>query len=320
MPATQQLPYLSEQDLATLGIATREVIDAIEQTIALVDAQRAWSAPKAVILTEDGRYMMAALAAADEPQLLAVKTLVLNPRNPERDLPQINGLVTLLDSDTGLPVAILDANWITAVRTAGLSAVAAKRLARKDARSLALIGCGVQARSHLHAFAELFPLEKVLLFGRGWANIDRTRTEADRLGLRTDVCEDANTALADADLVVSSLTYAPGMAPFLDPKKLKPGAFATVTDLAAPWFKEDFAALDRVVIDDLEQEAAMPNKLLPEDLISGDLAGLVLGRLPGRQSPDERTAFVFRGHAMGDLALAMLAWQRWQQARGARIP
>jgi len=100
--------------------------------------------------------MMAALAAADDPPYLAVKTVIMNPRNSTRNLPQINGLVTMLDSDTGLPVAILDGNWITAVRTAGLSAVAAKHMARSDSSTVAFIGCGVQAKSHLRAFAEMF--------------------------------------------------------------------------------------------------------------------------------------------------------------------
>jgi ornithine cyclodeaminase/alanine dehydrogenase len=66
---------------------------------------------------------------------------MLNPRNRERGLPDINAAVTLLDSDTGLPLAIIDGNWVTAVRTAGLSAVAAKRLARPDASIAAFIGC-----------------------------------------------------------------------------------------------------------------------------------------------------------------------------------
>jgi ornithine cyclodeaminase/alanine dehydrogenase len=87
------------------------------------------------MLPSDGRYMMAALAAMDNPSLLAVKTVVLNPRNSDRGLPQINDLVTMLDSETGLPVAIMDGNWITAVRTAGISAVAAKHMAQNTWRT-----------------------------------------------------------------------------------------------------------------------------------------------------------------------------------------
>jgi len=309
------IPYLSEETLARLGITTDEVIASIEAVIRGMEQKTAWSAPKAVILTEDGRYMMAALAAADSPSLLAVKTLVLNPRNPERNLPQINGLVTLLDSRTGLPVGLLDANWITAVRTAGLSATAARRMARPDASVAAFIGCGVQARSHLQAFADLFPLRHVRLFGRGRENIDRLARLAADLSLSATVCSSAEEAVTGADLIVSSVTYSTSLTPFLDAAWLEPGAFAAITDLGAPWLPQSLPAFDRIIIDDLEQEAAMPNRLAPPELVTGDLSGLVLGRVAGRNGATERNAFLFRGHALGDLALAMLAWQRATETR-----
>ncbi len=142
-----QIPFLSEEDLVGLGITTQDVIDSIEGVIRGGEEGRVWSAPKAVILPPDGRYMMAALAAMDRPSLLAVKTVVLNPTNPDRGLPQINGLVTMLDSVTGLPAAILDGNWVTAVRTAGLSAVAAKRMANETSNSIGFIGCAPAPRN-----------------------------------------------------------------------------------------------------------------------------------------------------------------------------
>ena len=67
---------------------------------------------------------------------------------------------------------------------------------------------------------------------------------------------------------------------------------------------------DRIVIDDMEQESVLPNKLAPPELVSGDISGLVLGSITGRHDDDERTAFIFRGHAMGDLALASLAYEK----------
>lgn len=310
MSEKTNIPYLSEAALVDLGITTQDVIESIESQIAGSARSTVWSAPKAVIQPGDGRYMMAALAASDDPALLAVKTVVLNPANPDKGLPQINGLVTLLSSETGLPAAILDGNWITAVRTAGLSAVAAKYLARKDSEVAAFIGAGVQAQSHLAAFADMFPLKEVRIFGRGQANIDKLREAAAGLGLAVEVSASPEDAVRAADLLVTSVTYSPTLEPFLDADWLRPGAFAAVTDLAAPWKKESFAALDRLVIDDLDQEAALPNKLAPPEAVSGDLAGLVLGRIEGRRSDEERTAFVFRGHALGDLALSGLACRK----------
>lgn len=263
---------------------------------------------------------MATLAAMDNPSLLAVKTVVLNPRNPDKGLPQINGLVTMLDSDTGLPAAILDGNWITAVRTAGLSAVAAKHMAKKDAAVCAFIGCGVQARSHLTAFSHMFPLRRIKVFGHGQANIDRLCELADRLALSSEICRSGRDAAENADLVVTSVTFSAQLNPPLDANRLAPGCFAAITDLGAPWDKDSFSAFDQITIDDLEQEAALPNKLAAPELVTGDLSRLVLGKFKGRNQANERTAFIFRGHALGDLALASLAFQTFSRSKRKQGP
>ncbi|MBX9637587.1 MAG: ornithine cyclodeaminase family protein, partial [Nitrosomonas sp.] len=265
---------------------------------------------KAVITPPDGRYMMATLAAADDPPFLAVKALVLNPDNPKNGLASINSLVTLLDSRSGLPLAVLDGNWVTAVRTAGLSAVAAKRLARPDASVAAFIGCGVQAHSHLQALAALFPLTEIRAFGRGTTSRDTFCRSAEKMGLTAVASETAREAMHDADLIVTSITLSPQLVPFLDARWLKPGVFVTMTDLAAPWLQESMAAFDRIIVDDLEQEASMDKPLVDPALVHGDLTGLVTGDAAGRCTADERTAFVFRGLALGDLAVAGLAYQR----------
>jgi ornithine cyclodeaminase/alanine dehydrogenase-like protein (mu-crystallin family) len=308
--ATKTIPYLSGEMLAGLNLSTNDVIESIEALISGCENGTAWSAPKAVILPDDGRYMMAALAAADDPPFLAVKTVVLNPRNSEKNLPQINGLVTMLDSDTGLPVAILDGNWITAVRTAGLSAVAAKYMARSDSKVIACVGCGVQAKSHLRAFADMFPLEEVRVFGRGQANVDSLCEFAENMSLKSIRCATGEEAVRDADLIVSSVTYSANLVPFLDANWLKSGSFASITDLAAPWIKEEFSAFNQITIDDLDQEAALPNKLVPPEFVTGDLSGLVLRKFTGRENNEDRNAFIFRGHALGDLALSSLAFQK----------
>ena len=314
MDPIETIPYLSEATLAGLGISTHDVVESIERLIRGSERGTVWNAPKAIIQPGDGRYMMAAMAAMDNPSHLAVKTVILNPRNPDHGLPQINGLVTMLDSEAGLPAAILDGNWITAVRTAGLSAVAAKHMAMPDARVCSFVGCGVQARSHLQALSDLFPLQDIRLFGRGRANIGELCRLADQLGLSSKVCGSGGEAVEDADIVVTTVTNAPELVPFLDANLLKPGCFAALPDLGAPWNKDSFTAFDRIVIDDLEQEAAMPNKLAEPNLVTGDLSGLVLGRFESRSSPQERNAFLFRGHALGDLALASLAFEKFNES------
>ena len=308
-PATT-VPYLSRSLLERLAITTHEAIDSIEQLILGQRRGQVWCAPKVVVLPGDDRYIMATLAVADEPRVVATKSLVLNPRNRDRGISVINSLVTLLDSETGLPLAVVEGNWVTARRTAGLSAIAAKRLARPDSASIAFIGCGVEARSHLDAFCDLFPVREIRAFGRGTENRDALCRIAEARGLTAIASKTAREAVEGADLIVTSVTLVPNLAPFLDARWLKPGAFLTSTDLALPWVAEGMGAFQRIVIDDLEQEAKMSKPMVPPALVVGDLSGLVSGEIAGRAGAEERTAFVFRGLAVGDLALAALAYRR----------
>lgn len=320
-PATlASLPYLSNPFLESLSITTDEVVDSIERLVVGERRGQVWSAPKAVVLPGDERYIMATLAATDDPRIVVTKSLVLNPRNPARGIAAINSVVTLLNSETGLPLAVMDGNWVTARRTAGLSAVAAKRLARPDSASIGFIGCGVEARSHLDAFCDLFPIREIRAFGRGTANRDALCRVAEARGLTAVASQSARDAIGSADLVVTSVTLLPNLEPFLDARWLKAGAFATMTDLSLPWLPESMSVFERIVIDDLEQEAKMSKPMVAPALVAGDLSGLVCGDMPGRKSAQERTAFVFRGLAIGDLALAGLAYRRATATGALSLP
>jgi ornithine cyclodeaminase/alanine dehydrogenase len=130
-------------------------------------------------------------------------------------------------------------------------------------------------------------------------------------GLSAIVCRSAREAVDGADLIISSVTSSRGLKPFVDARWLAPGSFAAITDVALPWVLEGMAAFDRIVIDDLEQESTMPQPMVLPSLVLGDITGVVNGDIDGRQSDSERTAFVFRGLALGDLALAAIAYRRW---------
>ena len=308
------LPFLSGKALEALSITTKDVVEAVEQVVLGQRRGTVWSAPKAVVTPGDDRYIMATLAVTQDPPVVATKSLVLNPRNPERGLAAINSIVSLIHGETGLPLAIVDGNWVTAWRTAGLSAVAAKRMARPDSAVIGFIGCGVQAQSHLDVFRDLFPLREIRAFGRGAANRDALCRTAEARGLKAVASKTAREAIDDADIVVTSVTLLPLPEPFLDARWLKAGSFVTMTDMAAPWFAEGMGALQRIVIDDLEQEGKMSKPMVAPALVAGDLFGLVGGEVAGRKNAEERTAFVFRGLAVGDLALAALAYRRAKAA------
>ena len=305
---------LSDAMLEGLGVQIKEIADAVEAAVRAQAAGQIFTAPKSALIPGDGRYMMTTLSTADAPDMTVVKSVMVSPRNPGRGLPGVEGNILLQDSETGRVRAVMEAGWVTAVRTAGLSAVVAKRMADPASKKIGFIGTGVQARSHLAAFFELFPLEAISAFGRGQENIDRLCAMAEGMGLSANACATPEEALEDADLVVSSVTLSFELQPFLDANWLKPGAFASITDLAAPWMAESMDAIDAVIIDDLEQERASPKKMVNADLIRGDLSGLVTGTTEAAFQAGKRSAFIFRGLAIGDFAVACLAYERARTA------
>ena len=308
MSPTSEIVYLSDKELEALGIQSFEVADAIESALMAKAEGRLHTSPKTAILPGDGRYAMSTLALGDDGYIV-VKQVTVCPKNSARRLPAINGAIIVLDAETGLLRAVLGANWITAVRTAALSVVAARRLADPEAETVAFVGTGVQAHSHLNAFSELFPLKRIRAFGRGRTNIEKLCEYARDRGLEAEICSTAETALRDADLVVSSVTLDYTLEPFLDARWLKPSAFASMTDACIPWEPEGMPAFKTLIVDDRTQESESEKPMLPYEQVSGDLTELVSGEIKDltRERP---AAFAFRGLSLGDYAAAVLAIRR----------
>ena len=304
---------LSDSVMQRLGIAGTEIVDAIESAILQDAAGQILTAPKSAVVPEDGRYMMTTLSTSDAPDLTIVKSVMVSPRNPDRGRPGIDGAILIQDSETGQMRALAEAGWITGVRTAGLSAVAARRLANPASQSIAFIGCGVQARSHLAIFSDLFPLGSIRAFGRGQENIDKLCNMARGMGLTAEAFDDPRAAIDGADLVVTSVTLNYEIEPFLNADWVKPGAFAAITDLALPWQPDSMGAFGPLFVDDLVQEEASPKKLVDPSLVKGDLKTLLTAG-PGDFAPEARRGFVFRGIAIGDFAISRLAYLRAVQA------
>lgn len=318
MHQTDEFLHLPDSTLESLGISPAEIADAIESALKNKAEGRLITTPKSAILPGGGRYMMSTLAVGDEGYTV-LKTVAVTPENSTRNLPSINGAILVLDANTGLLQAVMGANWITAVRTAALSAVAAKRLAKPDANSVGFIGCGTQARSHLAAFANLFPLKRITAFGRGTKNRNALLEEAQNMGLEAHIAETPEQALRDSDLVVTSVTMDFSIEPFLQAEWLKPRAFAAITDACIPWHKQGLRHFGTIVVDDLDQERRTENPLAPMELIKGDLTDLVQDKVDQGNS-DAPKAFAFRGIALGDYAAATLALERAKQlGAGQRV-
>ena len=247
-------------------------------------------------------------------KIIGVKAVTVFPDNGAQDLPMVQAGVLLFDGVTGSLVGACEANTLTTRRTAAASAVAAKRLARPDARRLLVVGTGALAPMAVQAHSHVRDYETIGVWGR---NADKAAAVVDAVaaeGLTAEIVEDLDGAVAGAD-VISCVTGA--TAPLVRGALLQTGAHV---DLIGGFSHEMREADDDVIrrasvfvdtYDDaaLAGDIAQPMEagLLRRDGLLADLAELVAGTHPGRTSDEEVTMFKSAGTALEDLAAARLA-------------
>jgi alanine dehydrogenase len=251
------------------------------------------------------------------------------PANPARfNLPTIQGLVLLYDAEKGTPLAVMDSMEITAIRTAAATAIAAKYLARDDARTLMICGCGIQGRAHLRALVRARRLETVLAFDTDRALAARFALEMSaELRLAVRVAEDLGAAVRQSDICVTCTTSKRFI---IRREDVPAGMFLAGVGADNPEKQELDPALfacSKVVVDSLEQCATIGD--LHHALVAGsatrdgvyaELSEIVAGRKPGRTSRDEITLFDSTGTALQDVAAAAVAYERaLAMNHGARL-
>ncbi len=320
--AAPSLLYLSDRDIAGLRVGPEAARAAIEEALAFAPGE-VFTAPKLNLPLRAGDFFQAMPAAARALGLALVKWTGVVAHRGGGGLPNVNAIIALSDIAHGQPVAVLAGNRITALRTAAMTAIAARRLARAESSVIAFVGTGLQARSHLTALRPMFPgLDRALLFGRTPASVAAFADAVRAAGLGPVVCANVQDAIEPADIVVTSVPAAEGLSPFLDGRWLKPGAFAAMVDLGRSWRPETIRDFDLMATDDRAQSAviAADGKLAHAGPWPADLASLVAGRHPGRTGPRQRTGFIFAGMALADLAVAALVYRRALAAHaGARL-
>jgi ornithine cyclodeaminase len=256
--------------------------------------------------------LMPAWRGGPDP-VFALKSLCVMPGNPARGLDSHQGTVTLFDGQVGAPRAVLDASAVTAVRTAAVSAVATRVLAREDARVLAILGAGVQARAHLQALVPVREFEEVRVFAPNQAH---ARAVANG---RATVVASAEDAVRGADVVVTATS---SREPVVRRKWFVPGAHVNAVGASVPSARE--LDLDTVVAcalfcdsrESLQNEAgeyrdAVEQGAIPrDDHVRASLGEVLAGMAPGRTSPEELTVFRSLGLAVEDLAAAERAVAR----------
>src|SRR5438874_4484131 len=325
---------LSEADVYRT-LPMRDCIGVMREALGALASGNAYAPLRMVVRLPDGSGLLAIMpgqmSGGDGARpALGMKAVAIFPGNAARGIDTHQGAVLLLDADTGRLSAVMDAAAVTAIRTAAVSALATDLLARKDAQDLAILGAGVQARTHLEAIAAVRPLRRARVWSRTAERAHNLVTEErHRYAFPVEAMPTAEAAVHEADIIVT-VTASPE--PVLLGAWVRRGAHVNAVGSALPTARElDTACVcaARIFVDRRESALAEAGDLLipiregalrPEQIV-GELGQVVTGQVVGRRSDDELTLFKSLGLAVEDVAAAAFVVQRAQDARtGTRVP
>ena len=309
----QELLYLSQSDVAAVGLTMAEIIAALERMFREKGEGRVEMPPKIGIHPAPDAFIHAMPASIPAQRAAGIKWVGGYPENSKRGLPYISGLLILNDFETGIPLALMDATWITAKRTGAATALSAKYLARPDSATVGILGCGVQGRSNLEALKVLFPLKKIFAYD---THADRSARYAQemssQLGIEAIPVTDPKQAVVNSDIVVTAGPILRKPHATIQRGWLREGAFASLVDFDSYWHPDALYEADKFCTDDVPQlhhyrDLGYFQNIPP---IHADLGELVTGRKAGREKPEERTIACNLGLALDDMATGPLIYQR----------
>ncbi len=309
--------FLSRDDVEAL-LPMDECIEAVEGALRALARGEAVQPLRSAYWMPDRHGLLVAM-----PGMLGgiagVKVLTVVPENHHHGEESHQGMVLLFEQERGRPLALLDASSVTAIRTAAASAVATRALARADAGDLAILGSGVQARTHLDAMRAVRPLRRVRVWSRRPESARRfAEREGERTGLTVEPVASAREAVAGADLIC---TVTAATEPVLLGEWISPGAHVNAAGACTPRARElDGAAVARARLftdcrESLLAEAgdfllAREEGAVADDHILGEIGEVLEGTLSGRRSGEEITLFESLGIAVEDLAAGMHVYRK----------
>ena len=322
--------YLSRADVEAAALPMAAIVDRLGAAFREKGEGRVEMPPKPGIHPGDAgtdNFIHAMPALIGRLGAAGVKWVSGFPGNQAKGLPYISGLLILNDPETGIPTAVMDATWITAMRTGAATAVAVRHLARPGARVLGILGCGVQARTNLEAIACVLPsLEDVRAYdihperAAGFAR----EVAARHAPARGRAVAAAREAVEGCDIVVTAGPIRSRPEPVIEPDWLAEGMLGVPLDYDSYYKPAALRRADRFYTDDTRQllhtrEGGVYFRDVPE--IYADLGEVVAGRRDGRRGPGERLICMNLGIAMEDMAVAPLVLERARQkGLGTRLP
>jgi alanine dehydrogenase len=280
-----------------------EVIPAMEQALVDFSSGRVVQPMRVMVPVAEHQGFLGLMPAYYAPgSALGVKLVAFYPQN--RGIPTHHATILLFKPETGEPLASMDGRLITEVRTAAVSAVATERLARSDAAVLAIIGSGVQARSHLEALRLVRRFEEVRVWSPCHAEDFAQRFD----GVRATAS--AEEAVRGADVVVTATT---SKTPVLSGAWLSPGVHINAVGAPRPdWRELDDETLRRarLYVDSYEAALKESGDVIAAGRIFAEVGEVVTGAKPGRQQAEEITLFKSLGLAVEDVATAHLIYHK----------
>src|SRR6266550_3482870 len=303
--------FLNEQQVRQ-HLRMADLIPAMEKALIDFSAGRVTQPVRSIVHVEVAAPTgFLGLMPALTPDGLGLKAVTFYPSNAERGIPTHMATIFLLDPQTGTPLAIMDGRLITEMRTAAVSAAATKLLASSDAKVLAVLGSGVQARSHVEALR----LGRQFEDSRVWSpTIEHAKRFAQEIGATALSAEEA---VRDADVIV---TVTGSKTPVLKGDWLKPGCHVNAIGACRPdWRELDDAALQKNVVFVDSREGAMKESgdlILSGAEIYAELGEALAGKVPPRTN--ETTIFKSLGMAVEDIAAAMLVCRSATKAKRIR--
>lgn len=321
----KQLLYLSQAEVMSVGLTMAEIVSLLETAFREKGEGRVEMPPKPGIHPGGGDNFIHAMPAYI-PVLnsAGVKWVSGFPENHKQNLPYITGLLILNSPETGLPLAVMDCEWITAMRTAAATAVAALWLARPESSVLGILGCGVQGRTNTEALNVVLPLERVMAYD---VRPEAVRAFAEEVSADFDLevvpVDRPQEAVTGCDVVVTAGPILKKPHATIQAGWFEEGAFASLVDFDSYWHPDAMREASKFCTDDVPQLEHYRAVGYFQDIppVYADLGELVAGKKPGRQSSKERTIACNLGLALDDMAVAPTIYQRAVEQRiGTWLP
>jgi ornithine cyclodeaminase/alanine dehydrogenase-like protein (mu-crystallin family) len=303
-------PLFLNEEQVRQHLHMAELIPAMEKALIEFSAGKV-TQPVRTVINVDPPGGFLGLMPALTPDGLGLKAVTFYPSNVERGIPTHMATIFLVDPQTGTPLAIMDGRLITEMRTAAVSAAATKLLAPADAKILAILGSGVQSRSHVEALQIVRPFEEI----RVWS---LTKEHAEQFAREIGAtATSADDAVRGADVVVTTTN---SKMPVLKGSWLKPGSHVNAIGACRPdWRELDDEAMSNVVFVD-SREGAMKESgdvILSGAEIYAELGEALAGKVPSRAN--ETTIFKSLGMAVEDIAAGLLVYRKLFRNQGRQL-